>query len=720
MKSIAFYGKGGIGKSTTISNVIAALSLKGKKILQIGCDPKHDSTRLLLGGFTQTTVLEQLNCTGTVSLDTVMLTGYNQVKCIEAGGPEPGVGCAGRGIIQTLQLLKDQGLDTNQFDYVFFDVLGDVVCGGFAVPMRDGYADEIYIVSSGEIASIYAANNIAKGLQRFTSTHGKLGGIIGNQRGTNNERQVLEEFAKKIGTQLIAAIPRSELIPQAELNSKTIMEFAPNTELANIYSEIANHIEQHSNPVIPTPLSDTELEAFIYEFCYNTKPQTTPPQLPKTPQNNNPPKQTTNQIPTNSKNIIPNKPNIQTPTPKERIPIYGCSLTGAYNIINQIQDATALMDSPQGCAYISYCIHQKAPPDLYPLDLPNLLCTNMQETDVIFGGTKNIEDTLIYIKTKFPTQPIFLITSCTAGLIGDDINSLISKLNTDNQKILHIPSDGVMGGDFYSGMLTACQLIAEQFIDKTINPTNDTINLIGEQNLATTANPNFQTIHHILTALGIKINCRYIRQTTIDQIKNFKKAKINLPVANGPTTDALCAFLDKNFGTQTLQTPVPIGFEQTAEFTRIIAQQFGKEALAEKLITETQTNYKKEIEQLKPHFTGKKALINSNGANIEWLHSTLTALEVEVKHINAFNIFAPEERALPKPEANYTTDYIEEAIRLNHPDFVLSARPLITTVPCVSFPVLPPYGFNIGLDYAKALCLKLKIPFIEGWRYDDE
>ncbi|MCL2643691.1 MAG: nitrogenase component 1, partial [Candidatus Bathyarchaeota archaeon] len=225
---------------------------------------------------------------------------------------------------------------------------------------------------------------------------------------------------------------------------------------------------------------------------------------------------------------------------------------------------------------------------------------------------------------------------------------------------------------------------------------------------------------HILTALGIKINCRYIRQTTIDQIKNFKKAKINLPVANGPTTDALCAFLDKNFGTQTLQTPVPIGFEQTAEFTRIIAQQFGKEALAEKLITETQTNYKKEIEQLKPHFTGKKALINSNGVNIEWLHSTLTALEVEVKHINAFNIFAPEERALPKPEANYTTDYIEEAIRLNHPDFVLSARPLITTVPCVSFPVLPPYGFNIGLDYAKALCLKLKIPFIEGWRYDDE
>jgi len=132
VRGIAFYGKGGIGKSTTISNVIAALSLTDKKILQIGCDPKHDSTRLLLGGFTQTTVLEALNTTGIVSLDKVMLTGYNQVRCIESGGPEPGVGCAGRGKIQTIQLLKDQELDTTQFDYVFFDVLGDVVCGGFA------------------------------------------------------------------------------------------------------------------------------------------------------------------------------------------------------------------------------------------------------------------------------------------------------------------------------------------------------------------------------------------------------------------------------------------------------------------------------------------------------------------------------------------------------------------------------------------------------------
>ena len=389
MRGIAFYGKGGIGKSTTISNVIAALSLTDKKILQIGCDPKHDSTRLLLGGFTQTTVLEELNTTGIVSLDKVMLTGYNQVRCIESGGPEPGVGCAGRGIIQTLQLLKDQGLDTTQFDYVFFDVLGDVVCGGFAVPMREGYADEVYIVSSGEIASIYAANNIAKGLQRFTSKHGKLAGIIGNLRGINNEHQILESFAKKIGTEIVTFIPRSDLIPQAELASKTIIEFAPNTDLANTYLAIANHIEHHSNPIIPTPLSDTELDEFLHNFCYDTKINTKKLQPLQTPINNNL-QQTAvqNTITCKNDNAVVNRKSIQVLGSKERVPLYGCSLSGAYSVVNQISNAIALMDSPQGCAYINYCTHQNLIPNSYMTSFPNLLCVNMQETDVIFGGTK--------------------------------------------------------------------------------------------------------------------------------------------------------------------------------------------------------------------------------------------------------------------------------------------------------------------------------------------
>ena len=722
MRGIGFYGKGGIGKSTTISNVIAALSMKDRKILQIGCDPKHDSARLLLGGFTQTTVLEQLNITGSVSLDAVMLTGYNQVKCIESGGPEPGVGCAGRGIIQTLQLLKDQGLDTKQFDYVFFDVLGDVVCGGFAVPMREGYADEVYIVSSGEIASLYAANNIAKGLQRFTSNKGKLGGIIGNLRGIDNECQILDVFAKKVGTEIVAFIPRNVLIPQAELASKTIMEFAPNTELATIYSTIADYIEHHFNPVIPTPLSDTELEEFLQEFCYGIKKtKINSVQTLQTAINNTFKPPVTQNV-TTCQNNLSSKKSVQVSAPKERPPVYGCSLTGAYDAISQIQDVIALMYSPQGCAYINYCTHQSALSSSDSPYVPNLLCTNMQETDVVFGGTKHLEETLLSMQKRFPDKQIFLIPSCPVGLIGDDINSLVSKLNMEKQRILYIPADGVIGGDFYAGMFTACKFIAEKFIDKTITPVNDVINIIGEQNLSTTADPNFKEIHQILTALGIKINCRFLRQTSIEEIKNFRKAKFNLPLTDSQTVHDLSVFLDKNFGTETLHAPLPIGFDQTAEFTRVIARKFGKEAIAEKIISEAQTRYENDRAQLKPFFVGKKALINSNGANIDWLQLALNDLDVDVTVISTFNVFAPEEKTLPALDIDSSKDSLEEAIRLNQPDFVLSAlhRLITGNIPFDFFPVLPLYGFNSGLDYAKKLYFKLKIPFIEGWRYDND
>jgi nitrogenase iron protein len=727
MRGIAFYGKGGIGKSTILSNVIGALSASGRKILQIGCDPKHDSTRLLLGGFTQTTVLEQLNTTGSVSLNSVMLTGYNGVKCIESGGPEPGVGCAGRGIIQTLQLLRDQGLNTKQFDYVFFDVLGDVVCGGFAVPMRDGYTDEVYIVTSGEIASIYAANNIAKGLKRFATSHGKLGGIIGNERGTRNEREVIEQFAKKIGTEMIAFIPRSDLISQAELHSKTITEFAPDTDLAKVFLSIANHIERHQNPVIPSPLSEDELDFFLHEYCYDSKIlQEIKFSQPVASKNITHPESSAKSTPVPMDSQTTNKKNQKV---CDSEPVHGCSLSGAFNVISQIKDAVALMYSPQGCSYLSFCthLHQSFFPGSESPYLPNLLCTNMNATDVIFGGTKNLQETLLCMQKRFPSQPIFLITSCPAGIIGDDVDAIIAKLTTEKQKIFHVSSDGVMGGDFYSGMFNAYQLVAKQFIDETITPENDTVNLIGEQNLSTTANLNFQAISQILHALGLKINCRFIRQTSLDEIRKFKKAKVNIPIINHSTISALTDYLDAHFNTETIEAPAPIAFKQTAEFTRAVAQYFGKESSAERLIEQAKISYEHEMAQLRPNFAGKKALIiNSHGCNIDWLISTFADLQVSISKISLFDVAYPQERPIPKsnnePKVYRSMSELEETIHLSRSDFVLTTDPvqLLNSVACDSIPVLPLYGFNSGLEYAKKLHLKLKIPNNGSWRHDEK
>ena len=199
MRQIAIYGKGGIGKSTTTQNLTAGLAELGKKIMVVGCDPKADSTRLLLNGLAQRTVLDTLREEGEVDdLSQIERVGFGGIRCVESGGPEPGVGCAGRGIITSIGMLEDLGAYTDDLDYVFYDVLGDVVCGGFAMPIREGKAQEIYIVASGEMMALYAANNICKGIQKYALKGGvRLGGIICNSRKVDREEELLRAFARE-------------------------------------------------------------------------------------------------------------------------------------------------------------------------------------------------------------------------------------------------------------------------------------------------------------------------------------------------------------------------------------------------------------------------------------------------------------------------------------------------------------------------------------------
>jgi len=271
MRKIAIYGKGGIGKSTTTQNTVAGLAEMGKKILVVGCDPKADSTRLLLGGLAQKTVLDTLREEGEdVELDDVIKLGFSGVRCVESGGPEPGVGCAGRGIITSVNLLEQLGAyDVNNFetDYVFYDVLGDVVCGGFAMPMREGKAQEIYIVVSGEMMAMYAANNISKGIVKFAEAGGvRLGGLICNSRKVDNEQNMIEAFASKLGTQMIHFVPRDNMVQRAEINRKTVIEFDPVHGQADEYRSLAKKIDQNKMFVVPKPLEIEELESLLIEY----------------------------------------------------------------------------------------------------------------------------------------------------------------------------------------------------------------------------------------------------------------------------------------------------------------------------------------------------------------------------------------------------------------------------------------------------------------------
>lgn len=241
MKKLAIYGKGGIGKSTTVSNVSAAMAAMGLVVMQIGCDPKADSTRNLTGGKNIPTVLDTLRANGDAELEDLVVKSSTGVLCVESGGPVPGVGCAGRGIITAFEKLEE--LDAYEIykpDVVLYDVLGDVVCGGFAMPIRGGYADEVCIVTSGEMMSLYAAANIAHAVKSFGKRgYASLRGLILNAKNIADENELVDKATAEIETSVLYRLPRHPLVQQAEAEGKTVVEAFPNSDMAAHYKALA-------------------------------------------------------------------------------------------------------------------------------------------------------------------------------------------------------------------------------------------------------------------------------------------------------------------------------------------------------------------------------------------------------------------------------------------------------------------------------------------------
>ena len=267
VKQVAIYGKGGIGKSTTAAHISAALSMMGYSVMQIGCDPKSDSTNTLRGGKSIPTVLDTLRQRKKVQLEDIIHEGFNGILTIEAGGPEPGVGCAGRGILTAINIIKEHGaFEQYKPDLVIYDVLGDVVCGGFAAPIREGIAEQIYTVSSADYMAMYAANNLFKGIRKYSKSGGALfGGIIGNSITNIEEKEILLDFAERTKTKVIDFVPRSKTVRICELQGKTVIECAPDSEQAKVYQRLAKKIIEDEHHDIPTPMEIEELRDWAAE-----------------------------------------------------------------------------------------------------------------------------------------------------------------------------------------------------------------------------------------------------------------------------------------------------------------------------------------------------------------------------------------------------------------------------------------------------------------------
>jgi nitrogenase iron protein NifH len=267
MRTLAFYGKGGIGKTTVASNVSVLFAREGRRVLQVGCDPKHDSSYKLVGRDQVRTVMGMLQTQGRQSLtyDQIVMHGRMGVDCVETGGPDPGVGCAGRGITRMFEVLAEAKVLESGYDTVIYDVLGDVVCGGFAAPLRRGFAREVYVVASGEVMALYAANNICRAIATHARNGVALAGLVANLRGSAGELKALQGFASRLGSRLLHPIAQHQLVQEAERHSKTVIEHAPDSIVARDYESLFQQVlaTTPSDCCVPSPLGDSEFEQFV-------------------------------------------------------------------------------------------------------------------------------------------------------------------------------------------------------------------------------------------------------------------------------------------------------------------------------------------------------------------------------------------------------------------------------------------------------------------------
>ena len=772
MKRIAVYGKGGIGKSTISANLSVALAHAGRHVLQIGCDPKHDSTRLLLGGRQLTCVLDYLRDARPqdYNLTAVLEEGFAGVGCVEAGGPKPGVGCAGRGIISTFDLLEQFRLD-ERYDTIIYDVLGDVVCGGFAVPIRREYADTVLVVTSGEFMSLYAANNILRGIRNYDGDSLKrVAGIVYNSRNVAGEDERVKRFAEVVHLPVFAYIPRSDSFAAAEHAQITVMEQAADAELCALFDDMAKRLLEAPLHAA-CPLSDEELEEAVLgaerpdaragadaaraiAAAIPTAAQATQelvesasdPTASKLAGNTasasapEPAEDAANPAApeTSSLQDFWDGPSLTDPnrylskTLVSGEPLHGCAFNGAIATALNITDAVVVAHAPSTCANLSYAAftstgrrHLFERGALLPVSLtPNLVCTNMDEPQIVFGGTDALVDCVQRVKQQ-GARAIVVVSSCPAGIIGDDMDS-VTKLADENCTILPIKADGNMSGDFLRGQLAAHLAVARTFFNRTVALRPRTVNIFAEKMVVTNTQSNFNTVRSWLERMDVSVNCRFLNAATIDELKGFCAAELNLPAYGDYTAQLLSKLIREEFGGEVFDRAFPIGFDETAAWLRELGKRFDRAHVAEDIISSEQLRYDQAIEQLKPHLAGKKLMIITYNCELDWILKTALDLGMDIVRIGILNYsqdagFRTRLDADFPVEENYNRFGRDEELSTLAPDVLLTnyASSAGNIVPVAdTIPMCPDVGFLSSIELAKRWARLLKLRLKGDWRDD--
>ena len=724
MRQIAIYGKGGIGKSTLSAHISAALSQLGPKVLQIGCDPKHDSTRLLTHGQAIPTVLDYLRTTGPMDyrIEDVLFKGFGGVGCIEAGGPVPGVGCAGRGIISTFNLL-DQFNIRQRYDIILYDVLGDVVCGGFAVPIRQEYADSVLIVTSGAFMSLYAANNIMRGVKNFDGNGNRIAGILYNRGNLNDEDERVRTFSEAVGIPIITSFPRSASFVNAEREGRTIIENGADSDLRGLFMDLAVKIQAGMPTFEANPLEDSELERRI--LGGRDKGMISVPSVSGSlaEESDEKPIEQKTGARYLSKNIV------------RKEPLHGCAFNGAISMSLHIMDTVILAHAPKSCAFLSYQSVSSAGRRglfergaLLPVALaPNLECTQMRETDMVFGGMELLKEKLDEIKLDSP-KAVVIVSSCPAGIIGDDVDRAAEEAATADCPVVAIKADGNMAGDYLQGMLMSYTALARGFIKKNVPTVPNTVNIVFEKVVAKNTNPNYEIAKELLARMDIQVSCRFLCETTFAELQSFCAAPLNLLAYNDYTGRMLKEFFETEFDCNFLEHAFPVGFIETELWLKEIAGFFDKTAEAEKIIERSAAEYQKEINALRPILRGKTLMIITYNHNLDWILKTAMDLEMEIVKLGILNFsqdsgFRSELEIEMNVEENYDKENRFADIEKYSPNILLSNYEFSTgdtKMISDTIPMCPDIGFFAGVNIARRWAAMFKMDLKGEWRQDEQ
>lgn len=734
---LAIYGKGGIGKSTIAANLSAAWANRRRKVLHIGCDPKSDSTRLLLGKRANATVLDYLrkSVPDERRLSDIVMKGFGGVDCVEAGGPEPGVGCAGRGILSTFTCLVDLGLDRSRYDAVVYDVLGDVVCGGFAVPLRNDVADFLLIVTSGEFMSIYAANNILRGVANYDQDKPRLAGLVFNCRGLENEAESVTRFSKAVELPIIATIPRSDIFRKAEAADQTLGQFSPSSETASLFDHLAEMLFHSQKRYKAVPLGDHDLEVRVLTQKIARKPatekklapQSRPVEIQKSPKAGI-------ALATPEPGDVPGKAYISKSLLFQE-PLHGCAFAGVLNITTQIQDAVTIVHGPLNCVHIaSNAIVSSGLRTLrqhrIPLEAqlhPRIQVSNIDDNAVIFGAGELLVEQ-IKRALNSSAKIVFIVGTCPSAIIGEDLDRSIHIATNGSppKPVIPIAADGNLAGDYMQGLINASIQGAAELIDPDISARDNLVNIVAEKNIAANTEANYITISKLLHSIGIKVNCRFVRHVSSDAIRKFKRAPLNLLASDDHFGRLLKHFLADRFHSVFAKAPFPVGCWESEQWLREIAAFFNKSESAENLILEQKLRYDQKIEPLKGQLSGKRLMVISYNHNIDWLLETAFDVGMEVVRVGILNytqdsVVKTRFAEVVDFHTNYKPDQRSVDIEKCKPDLVLSNY-AATGMPATSrydtLPLCPDIGFEGGLSMANRWVRVLQGPQVEGWQHD--